>query len=121
MIATLLAGGTALLAAVEIVEKQFTFTLSLATHQLPLWFLVFALFLPRIALVVAWFQGVLVPFHLHGLVPLLFAIILPRVLVLFLIYVDQGLSLWFVIHLVVALLVFGGGGHKMRRRRYRES
>jgi hypothetical protein len=121
MIATLLAGGTALLAAVEIVEKQFTFTLSLATHQLPLWFLVFALFLPRIALVVAWFQGVLVPFHLHGLVPLLFAIILPRVLVLFLIYVDQGLSLWFVIHLVVALLVFGGGGHKMRRRRYRDS
>ncbi|MEO6983167.1 MAG: hypothetical protein ABI072_08630 [Edaphobacter sp.] len=115
MIATLLAGGTMLLG---MVEKEFS--LRLVSHQLPFWFLVFALFLPRVALVVAWFQGVLIPFHLHGLVPLLFAIILPRVLVLFLIYVDQGLSLWFVIHLVVALLVFGGGGHRMRRRRYRE-
>ena len=115
MIATLLAGGTMLLG---MVEKEFSLTL--VSHQLPFWFLVFALFLPRIALVVAWFQGVLVPFHLHGLVPLLFAIILPRVLILFLIYVDQGLSLWFVIHLVVALLVWGGSGHKMRRRRYRD-
>ena len=115
MIATLLAGGTMLLG---MVEKEFS--LRLVSHQLPFWFLVFALFLPRVALVVAWFEGGLVPFHLHGLVPLLFAIILPRVLVLFLIYVDQGLSLWFVIHLVVALLVFGGGGHKMRRRRYRD-
>lgn len=121
MVAELLTGGTALLAAVEIVEKQFTFTLSLATHQLPLWFLVFALFLPRIALLVSWLQGGLAPFHLHGIIPLLFAIFLPRILILFLIYVDQGLSLWFIIHLVVALLVWGGGGHKMSRRRYRET
>lgn len=124
MIAAALAGGTALSglpALLGVIEKQFTFTLSLATHLLPLWFLVFALFLPRIALLVLWFQGGLAPFHLHGIIPLLFAIILPRVLILFLIYVDQGLSLWFIIHLVVALLVFGGGGHKMRRRRYRDT
>lgn len=97
------------------------FSLTLVTHQLPLWFLVFALFLPRVALLVAWLQGGLVPFHLHRLVPLLFAIILPRVLILFLIFVDQGLSLWFLIHLVVALLVWGGGGHQMQRRRYRDA
>ena len=115
MIATLLAGGTMLLG---MVEKEFS--LRLVSHQLPFWFLVFALFLPRIALVVAWFQGVLVPFHLPGLVPLLFAIIRSRVLILFLIYVDQGLSFWFVIHLVVALRVWGGGGHRMSRRRYRD-
>ncbi|MCU1319918.1 MAG: hypothetical protein JWP98_1436, partial [Edaphobacter sp.] len=89
-------------------------------HRLPFWFLVFALFLPRVSLVVAWFQGVLIPFHLQGLIPLLFAILLPRVLILFLIYVDQGLSLWFVIHLVVALLFWCGGGHQMQRRRYLE-
>ncbi len=93
--------------------------LTLTVHELPLWFLVFALFLPRLAMVLAWFQGMLVPFHLQGLVPLLFWLLLPRVLVLFLIYVDQGLSLWFVIHLVVALLVWGGSGsyHSRRRRR----
>ncbi len=93
--------------------------LTLVVHRLPLWFLVFALFLPRLSLIVAWFQGVLVPFHLQGVIPLLFWLLLPRVLVLFLIYVDQGLSLWFVIHLVVALLVWGGSGryHSRRRRR----
>ncbi len=64
-------------------------------------FLVFALFLPRVSLVVAWLQGILLPFHLVGWIPLIFAILLPRALVLYLIYLDQGLSLWFVIHLVV--------------------
>ena len=87
-------------------------------HVLPLWFLVFALFLPRIALLVDWLLGGLMHFYLGVLVPLLFWALLPRVLVLFLIYVDQGLSLWFVIHLVVALLVWGGsGGYHTRRWR----
>ena len=87
-------------------------------HLLPLWFLVFSLFLPRIALLLGWFEGMLLHFQLHGLIPLLFGIFLPRVLILFLIYVDQGISLWFVIHLVTALLVWGGsGGYHSRRRR----
>lgn len=91
--------------------------LALVSHQLPFWFLVFALFLPRVSLVVAWLQGILIPFHLVGWIPLLFAILLPRALVLYLIYLDQGLSLWFVIHLVVAILVWVGGGHTYRTRR----
>jgi hypothetical protein len=99
----------------QVVERGFSLTL--ISHLLPFWFLVFALFLPRVALVVAWLQGVLIPFHLHGIIPLLFGIFLPRVLILFLIYVDQGLSLWFVIHLVVALLVWGGSGHQVQRSR----
>jgi hypothetical protein len=98
-------------------QEQHTLSLTLVIHQLPFWFLVFALFLPRVTLVVAWFQGVLVPFHLVGWIPLVFAILLPRVLVLYLIYVDQGISLWFLIHLVVAVLVWGGSGHTYRRRR----
>ena len=92
----------------------------LVIHSLPLWFLIFALFLPRVALLVAWLQGVLVPFHLGGLIPLVVAVLLPRVLILWLIYVDQGFSVWFLIHLVVALLVWGGsGGYSTRRRRRR--
>ena len=37
-------------------------------HILPFWFLVFALFLPRIAMLVAWLQGTLAPFHLETVV-----------------------------------------------------
>ena len=88
-------------------------------HSLPLGFLVFALFLPRIALLVAWLQGALVSFHLVGWIPVIVWALLPRVLVLYLIYLDQGLSTWFLIHLVVALLVWGGSGNSVRRRRSR--
>ena len=112
-----MSAGLAVLAAIQH-GTQLSLNLSLVIHQLPLWFLVFALFLPRIALVVAWFEGVLIPFHLLGIIPLLAWALLPRVLVLYLIYVDQGLSLWFVVHFVVALLVWGGsGGYHARRRR----
>jgi hypothetical protein len=98
-----------------------SFHVLMVIHTLPLWFLVFSLFLPRIALFLLWLEASLTPFHLHGLVPLVFAILLPRVLVLYLIYLDQGISLWFIIHLVAALMAWGGsGGYYSRRRRYRE-
>ena len=93
------------------------FSLTLVSHRLPFWFLVFALFLPRISLIVAWLQGVLVPFQLVGWIPLVFAILLPRALILYLIYLDQGISFWFLIHLAVAILVWIGGGHTYRSRR----
>jgi hypothetical protein len=86
-------------------------------HTLPLWFLVFSLFLPRIALAVYWLESAMLPFHLHGWLPLIVAILLPRVLVLYLIYLDQGISLWFLIHLVTAVLVWGGSGSYHSRRR----
>lgn len=93
----------------------------LVVHGLPLWFLVFSLFLPRVSLAVAWLQGTLTLFHLHGIVPLIIAAVLPRVLILWIIYTDQGLSLWFLIHLVAALLVWGGsGGYGVRRGRRRD-
>jgi hypothetical protein len=116
-----MSAGLAVLAQALQHGKQVTLNLTLVINQLPLWFMVGALFLPRIAMVVAWFQGVLVPFHLQGIIPLLVWALLPRALVLYLIYLDQGFTLWFVIHLVVALLVWGGsGGYHARRRRYRE-
>jgi hypothetical protein len=93
----------------------------LVIHTLPLWFLVFSLFLPRVALLVLWLEGGTAVFQMHGLLPLIVAVVLPRVLVLYLIYLDQGASLWFVIHLVAAVLTWAGsGGYFSRRRRYRE-
>ena len=87
-------------------------------HALPLWFLIVALFIPRIALLCAWLERDLVPFHLAGLIPPILALIVPRILILVLIYRDQGLSGWFLVHAIVMVMVWGGiGGKKMRRRR----
>ena len=86
-------------------------------RTLPLWFLVFSLFLPRIALLVYWLENAMAPFNLHGWVPLAVAIVLPRALVIYLIYLDQGLSLWFVLHILVAIVVWAGsGGYHSRQR-----
>jgi hypothetical protein len=119
-----MSAGLAVLAAIQ-ETRQFTIDLAFVIHHLPLWFLVFALFLPRLAMVIAWMQGLLPAFHLNiapphfeGLVPLLFWLLLPRALVLYLIYLDQGIHFWFLLHLIVAVLVWGGsGGYHMRRRR----
>jgi hypothetical protein len=89
-------------------------------HTLPLWFLVFSLFLPRIALCLLWLEGGTAPFRLYGILPLVVAVLLPRVLVLYMIYVDQGIGLWFLVHVVAALMAWGGsGGYYSRRRRSR--
>jgi len=94
---------------------------SLSVHALPLWFLVFSLFLPRIVLILAWFDRDLVRFHLDSIISPILALILPRVLIVVLIYRDQGISLWFLIHLVVALCVWGGTGGRTYYRRGRRS
>jgi len=73
-ILAMVAAGGAMLQ--QVAERELT--LSLVVHRLPFWFLVFALFLPRVALVVAWLQGVLLPFHLHGFLPLAGAAIARR-------------------------------------------
>jgi hypothetical protein len=88
---------------------------------LPLWFLVFSLFLPRIAMFLLWMENAMTPYHLHGIIPLAFAILLPRVLVLYMIYLDQGISLWFLLHLVVAVVVWGGSGNYHSRRMSRNN
>ena len=96
--------------------------LVLVTHLLPLWFLVLALFLPRLSLFLMYLQHGYDRYQIvAGVIPLLFWLLLPRVFVLYLIYLDQGISLWFVIHLVVAVMVWGGSGrYHTRRRRLRD-
>jgi hypothetical protein len=94
-------------------DVQFWWTI----HTLPLWCLVFSLFLPRLALLVYWLDGQALPFHIHGWVPLVIAVLVPRLLVIYLIYMDQGVSFWFVVHLIAALVVFASGGRYQTRKR----
>ena len=92
---------------------------ALGTHSLPLWFLVFSLFLPRVALVVAWLQHS-VPAYIPttvGLLQIIVALAIPRILILFWIYQDQGISLWLLIHAIGLVVTWGGGGGTYARRR----
>ncbi len=93
--------------------------LLLVTHHLPLWFLVLSLFLPRLCIVVAWLQHS-VPAYIPaavGLIPVLVALLIPRILILFWIYQDQGIGPWFLIHAVGLVLAYGGGGSRVYSRR----
>ncbi len=95
------------------------FSLSLPIHDIPLWFLVLSLFLPRISIAVAWFQhsmGQYIP-NPAGLLQIIVALLIPRFLILFWIYQDQGITIWFVLHVIALLMAWGGGGHRIRRRR----
>jgi len=96
-------------------------SLTLNVHTIPLWFLVLSLFLPRICMILAWFQHSMTAYipPVVGIIPIIIALLIPRVLILFWIYEDQGLGLWFLIHLIALLLAWGGGTHRVYRRRRR--
>jgi hypothetical protein len=94
-------------------------SLNLPVHNIPLWFLVLSLFLPRICMALAWLQHSMTQFipPVLSLIPVIVAMLIPRVIILFWIYRDQGLSIWFLIHLIALLLAWGGGGHRITRGR----
>ncbi len=92
---------------------------ALVTHAIPLWFLALSLFLPRLCIAIAFLQhamGQYIP-PVVGLIPILVWLLVPRILILFWIYQDQGIGLWFLLHAVALLLAWGGGGTRVVRRR----
>jgi hypothetical protein len=95
------------------------FSLTFPVHAIPLWFLVLSLFLPRICMVVAWLQHSMTTYipATVGIIPVIVALLIPRVLILFWIYTDQGITIWFLLHLIALLIAWGGGGSRVYRRR----
>ena len=94
------------------VLQQLSQFVSLAMDSLPLWFLLLALFLPRVSLIIAYFADLLPPFDLHGWVPPTIGVLMPRVLVLIMIFQDRGFSPWLIVHgigMVIVYLSAGGG------------
>jgi len=95
------------------------FSLSFPIHLIPFWFLVLSLFLPRICIVVAWFEHSM-PAYIPstvGIIPVIVALLVPRLLILFWIFTDQGITMWFLLHVIALLMAYGGGGHRYYRRR----
>lgn len=85
------------------------------------YFLIFSLFFPRIVLLVYLFM--FPSLYPANAVPqwgdILLGVFMPRVLILIYIYQNLGVdNVWFIAHLVVAILAyFGGGRHTAKRRR----
>jgi hypothetical protein len=95
------------------------FSLSLPVHAIPIWFLILSLFLPRLCMGVAWFQHSMTHYipSTVGIIPVIVAMLIPRILILFWIYQDQGITIWFLLHLIALLFAWGGGSHTVYRRR----
>jgi hypothetical protein len=82
--------------------------------QLPLWFLVLALFLPRVSLIIAYTLNNLQPYHLNGWMPPLLTIVIPRALILILIFQDRGFSPWLLVHALAMATVGVAAGKRMK-------
>jgi hypothetical protein len=97
------------------------FSLTFPIHGIPLWFLVLSLFLPRICIVLAWLQHTMVHYipPTVGLIPAIVALLVPRLLILFWIYQDQGITIWFLLHVIALLVAWGGGSTQVYGRRRR--
>ena len=95
------------------------FSLTFPVHNIPLWFLVLSLFLPRICMAVAWLQHSMTTFIPPNLniIQVIVGLLIPRILILFWIYQDQGITIWFLLHLIAILVAWGGGGTRVVRRR----
>jgi hypothetical protein len=83
-------------------------------ESLPLWFLILALFLSRVSLIIAYFDDLLPPFNLHGWVLPTIGVIVPRVLVLIMIFQDRGFSPWLILHGIAMVFTYlaAGSGRK---------
>lgn len=84
------------------------------------YFLLFSLFFPRIVLVVYllwhWYPANSVP----QWADILLGVFVPRLLILIYIYQNMGYeNIWFVAHLIAAILAYSGGGRETVRRRRR--
>ena len=87
-------------------------------HLIQPWLLVLTLFVPRISLLIAYFIHQVPYNNIPFIGDILLYVFLPRVLMLIYIVDNLGTSSpWFWIHLVVAVLVYFGGGKKYRKYR----
>ena len=84
------------------------------------YFLVISLFFPRIVLLIyIFFYPHLYPANsVPQWADILLGILVPRILILIYIYQNMGAdNPWFVVHLIVMIVAYFGGGRETSRRR----
>jgi len=87
-----------------------------------IYFLILSLFFPRIVLLVLilLYPNLYPANEVPQWADLVLGIFVPRILILIYIYQNMGYNnIWFVIHLVVMILAYFGGGRETVRRRRR--
>lgn len=73
------------------------------------WFLVLSLFLPRIALLIAWLGGNIPANNIPFLGEFFMTLLMPRILMLIYIGTTLGTgSAWFIVHLLVLIFIWVG-------------
>jgi hypothetical protein len=80
-------------------------------EQLPIWFLLLSLALPRVSLLGGYFiADIPLITSLSGWVPPTIGVLVPRALVLLLIFQDLGMSPWLLVHAVAMAFVYLAAG-----------
>lgn len=84
------------------------------------WILVVTLFIPRIALAIAYFSHQIPANNIPFIGDILLYVFLPRLLMIIYIYDNMGWeNPWFWIHIVVAIIVWTKGSHETYKRKFR--
>jgi hypothetical protein len=82
--------------------------------DLPSWFLIGALFLPRICLLGGYLAHVPPVASLSGFLPIAMAVLVPRIVVILLIYSTLGWTWWLVPHCLALSFVCAAAGRGKR-------
>jgi hypothetical protein len=86
------------------------------TGTIATWFLVLGLFLPRLALFVAWCGNQIPPNNIPFFGDFLMAAFLPRILMLIYIVINLGIGGWFVAHLCMFIFsILAGIGARLAK------
>ena len=80
--------------------------------ELPLWFLLVSLALPRMCLVVAYFLGQLPGFVLNGWVSSTLCVVISRIVIIILIFQARGMSPWLLLHGIAMAGAYSEGGSR---------
>jgi hypothetical protein len=80
--------------------------------ELPLWFLLVSLALPRTCLVAAYFLGQLPGFVLNGWVSPTLCVVIPRIVIIILIFQARGMSPWLLLHGIAMAGAYSEGGSR---------
>jgi len=82
-------------------------------EQLPLWFLLVSLGLPRISLLIGYFfADIAIITSLHLWTAPALGVLVPRALILILIFQDRGMSPWLLLHAIVMVAVYAASSRR---------